>query len=539
MSSLDPLIDVLGRAKATELRLVPGERTYVIRKGRRVDVGRDVVQQGNVSLLAAEVIGPARVLAAHDGPQSARISRLGYTLDLIASVGGAGLEVTLRVVDFPEGVDPGPPSGSMPVAPLTAPPSRRPSKVLELDAPPIDVSIATMSLPHIDGDVTLAPQQASLGSAPVDVTVARAAVSVSDRTSIDALLRDVVAHQASDLHLAAGFSPVMRIQGELHFLTDLPETTLDQVQAHVDPILGERARRELAAHKRATFTHDVKDVGRFRVVVHVDRRGLAATFTHVPSDIPALERYGFPGAIVDVCSGRGGVLLVASPPGHGKTTTLSSIVDYVNWTRSDHVITLERPIEHVHAVARCLLSQREVGEHAETFAGGLADALREHPDVLVLGELPDAATIRLALEAAQSGALVLATTQAPGAVAALERLVDAFPSDQQPRARALLADVVKAVVAQVLCWRVAGGRAPALEVLLSTPVLAAMVREGKWSQVQPNVQGGRHAGMIAMADALAELVAAGEVTSQEAWSRAADRTALAAAYKARGIALPT
>lgn len=535
MSSLDPLIDVIARAKATELHLVPGERTFVIRKGKRLDVGRDVVQQGNVSLLAAEVMGPARVLAAHDAPQTARVARLGYTVDVVTSVGAAGLEVALHVVDRPE-IDDGPSSaGSIPAASLSSPP-RRTSRVLELEAPPIETA-APPGPSTTDTDVTLPPMERTVAP-PIELTVARTATRATDLNSVDALLRDMVAHHASDLHLAAGYSPVMRIQGELHFLTDLSELGPDQVSAYLDPILSERARRDLADHKDATFIYEVKDLGRFRINVGVDARGLALTFRHVQSELPAFERYGLSPGVVEALSAKGGLVLVASAPGHGRSTTLASMVDYLNWTRSDHVVTIERPIEHVHPIARCLLSQREVGEHTESFATAMESALRERPDVLVLGELPDAAVTRTALDCAGSGTLVIASLRASSVVGALERVVDTFGTEHQPKIRQMLADSTRAVVAQVLCWKTGGGRVPAIETLLTSSLVATLVREGKWSQLQPVVQGARHMGMVSMGDALAELVSAEQISAAEAWARAPDRTALAASFKAHGIALP-
>ena len=360
-----------------------------------------------------------------------------------------------------------------------------------------------------------------------------------DTAGIDLLLRQMTKIGASDLHLATGRPPLVRLHGEIRPLPgDHAPLTADALRALILPTMKLAARKEYAARSDADYAHEIAGLARFRCNVLVDRRGPSAVLRRIPMDIVSAEELGLSRAVLDLCDMPKGLVLMTGPTGSGKSTTLASLLDRINSSRKDHIITIEDPIEFVHRNKRCLVNQREVGVHTEGFKHALRAALREDPDVVMVGELRDLETTAIAIETAETGHLVFGTLHTRTAPSTIDRIIDQFPAERQPQIRAMLADSLKGVVSQSLCKRVGGGRVAAYEVLLVTPAVSNLIREGKTFQLQGVMQTSRQLGMISQHDSLCELVRTGKVDLREAYNRAYSKGDFRTALHHAGISLP-
>jgi twitching motility protein PilT len=359
----------------------------------------------------------------------------------------------------------------------------------------------------------------------------------SPKTRLEGLLSAMLDRGASDLHLRVDEPPVLRLQGDLMRLEGAPTLAADDLSQMIDAILSPRHAEELSTRFDTDFAWSIPERSRFRVNVFHDRKGIGATFRAVPMHVATVEDLSLPAELCALAQLPSGLVLVTGPTGSGKSTTLSALVDLVNRTRSDHIVTVEDPIEFVHPSKRGLVTQREIGEHAEGFARALRSALREDPDVVLVGEMRDLATTRAAIEMAETGHLVFATLHTNTATSSVERMVDQFPGDQQEQIRLMLSDSLRAVISQVLCRRVGGGRVAAREVLLVTPAVANLIREKKTFQVPSVMQTSRKMGMSTMTDALVELLSGGQIDATEAYRRAIDKPALVTALRTAGYDL--
>ena len=367
--------------------------------------------------------------------------------------------------------------------------------------------------------VTAAPPAPAREVAPPVAAPAAARPS----TSVAALLAAVThaaARQASDLLLSSGLAPRVRIDGDLVELDDAAPSA-DDLRALVAHLGGEAAAATLDRDGAVDFG---ATVGAARVRGHgfAHERGLGVAIRVLRTDVPSLTSLGLPDDLSALVTQRSGLVLVAGPTGSGKSTTLVALVGYLNHNRARHVITLEDPIEFLHEPDRCLVHQREIGRHAPSFASGLRAALREAPDVIVVGELRDAETIAIALTAAETGHLVLGTVHAPGAGGAIDRLIDAYPAHQQDQARTQVAAALRCVLTQYLLPTRHGGRAVALERVPITPAIAALIRKDELQMLQTHLQTGRDAGMVPLERNLARLVRAGLVDGAVARAAAID-----------------
>ena len=275
------------------------------------------------------------------------------------------------------------------------------------------------------------------------------------------------------------------------------------------------------------FALALPGVARFRVNLFRDLGGVGAVFRLIPTTILSLEQLGMPAVVADFCKLPKGLVLVTGPTGSGKSTTLAAMVDLINRERQEHVITLEDPVEFVHQSQLSLVNQREVGSHTLSFSAAIRAALREDPDIILVGEMRDLETVSLALEAANTGHLVLGTLHTATAISTIERIVGLFPPEEQSRIQVTLADVMRAVIAQNLLKRIGGGRVAALEILVSSPAVSNLIREGKMHQIASSMQTGKAAGNQLLNDSLADLVSRGVVDSEEALSKAVDKADLA------------
>ena len=340
---------------------------------------------------------------------------------------------------------------------------------------------------------------------------------------LDAFLQMGKQQGGSDIHFAVGLPPLVRLDGEL---LPIPyrELSQEESEALVHEVLSEQQAEHLRRHGALDFAYHAEGIGRFRVNACRQRRGYSAFFRVVPDQVPSLESLGLPRVLSSFCRLGSGLVLVTGATGTGKSTTLAAMIHEINRTRSKNIVTLEDPIEFVHGSERSLVVQREVGTHVPTFQDGLRDALRQDPDVILVGELRDAESVTLALEAAETGHLVLGTLHTRGAAQTIDRIVDAHPSDNQSQVRHSLADNLKAVVSQELL-RVADGRGrrAALEILVTTVAIQQLIREGKTFQIPGAITMGRRIGMQLMDQSLLALVRAGEVDPDEAFLKAEDK----------------
>jgi twitching motility protein PilT len=339
------------------------------------------------------------------------------------------------------------------------------------------------------------------------------------RAAIEALLSAMLERRASDLHMSSESTPMFRIDGDMVPIDDYGPMNSERLKELLWVIAPEKNREEWHSRKDTDFAHETP-AARFRVNVFADRKGIGAVMRQIPADILTAEKMGLSQPVLDLCWLTKGLVLVTGPTGSGKSTTLAAMIDYINRNRSDHIITIEDPIEFVHPNKKCLVNQREVGVHTGSFKAALRAALREDPDVVLVGELRDLETIAIAIETAETGHLVFGTLHTNTAPSTVDRIIDQFPADRQAQIRMMLSESLKGVISQTLCKKIGGGRVPALEVLLGVGSVANLIREGKTFQIPSIMQTGRAAGMVTLNEALFELVKKKLVEPKEAWMKA-------------------
>ncbi len=333
------------------------------------------------------------------------------------------------------------------------------------------------------------------------------------------LLITTIKKNASDLHLTVGNPPMLRIHGSIRPVDGNGQPlTPEDLHASLHEILTEDQRKRFERDKEIDFALELKNVGRFRANVFYTRRGEGAAFRYIPSQIKSLRELGLPEeTLKQICDRKKGLILVTGPTGSGKSTTLAAMIDYINSTRHDHIITVEDPIEFIHEHKECIVNQREVGSNTQSFANALRSALREDPDVILIGEMRDLETISLALTAAETGHLVFGTLHTMNAPKTIGRVIDVFPPQQQQQIRVMFVEVVAAVISQVLLKRRDGrGRIAALEIMIASPAIRNLIREGKTHQMSSIIQISQKIGMQTMDQVLKNLVMSGEVDFIEA-----------------------
>lgn len=362
--------------------------------------------------------------------------------------------------------------------------------------------------------------------------------SVEATAAIDRLLRLMAQKNASDLHLSSSMPAMARIHGEILRLEDEPVYTDEALRALVWPIVPQRNRDEFDRRRDTDFAHEITGLSRFRANLFMDRNGLGAVFRRIPYEIVTADKLGLSPEMLELCYLSKGLVLVTGPTGSGKSTTLAAMVDRVNASRDDHIITIEDPIEFVHEDKRCLINQREVKVHTDSFRAALRAALREDPDVVLVGEMRDLETIEIAIETAETGHLVFGTLHTNTAPSTVDRIIDQFPADRQAQIRTMLSESLKGVISQTLCRKIGGGRVAAFEVLIGTTAVANMIREGKTYQLYGYMQTNRGLGMCTMTDSLVDLVLTGKVEPKEAYLKAVNKTEFRQTLAQAGISLP-
>ncbi len=335
---------------------------------------------------------------------------------------------------------------------------------------------------------------------------------------ITQLLTFLFQQGGSDLHISAGEPPMIRVDGDVKKLK-VPALSSEETQQMLYDIMGDGQRKVFEEKSDIDFSIELGDQARFRVNVFRQKKGMGAVFRTIPTKIMSFEDLKLPAILGEIASAEKGLVLVTGPTGSGKSTTLAAMIDKLNLELEGHILTVEDPIEFVHPCKKCLVNQREVGPHTQSFASALKAALREDPDIILVGEMRDLETIQLALTAAETGHLVFGTLHTSSAPKTMDRIIDVFPPAQQAQVRAMLSESLQAVITQTLCKKVGGGRVAALEILRGTTAVRNLIREGKIHQIPSIMQTSQATGMKTMDMALIELCQKGLITRETAYEK--------------------
>jgi twitching motility protein PilT len=354
--------------------------------------------------------------------------------------------------------------------------------------------------------------------------------------SIDDLLEQMVARRASDLHISVASPPVVRVRGEVERLEDYDPFTSEDTQQLLYRILSSEQQKQLEIKRQLDFSHSVPGLARFRVNVYFQKESVGAAFRMIPDELKTLEELGIPSTLHQLAEKPRGIVLVTGPTGSGKSTTLAALIDEINRNRAEHILTIEDPIEFLHRHKRCIVNQREIGPDATTFAEALRAALRQDPDVILVGEMRDLETISTALTAAETGHLVFGTLHTQSAPSTIDRIIDVFPPEQQEQVRIMIANSLQGVVTQTLLPTADGvGRVPALEVLLPDDAVRNLIRQGKVEQIYSVMQTNTSRGMQTMEQSLADLVQRNVVKLDDALSRSSRPAQLIGLLERMGV----
>jgi twitching motility protein PilT len=357
--------------------------------------------------------------------------------------------------------------------------------------------------------------------------------------SMDQLLQQMVALGASDLHVTVKTPPAVRIRGHVHRMEDFNPLTTDETRQLLYQILNTEQQKRLEINRQLDCSHSIPGLARFRVNVYFQRESLGAAFRLIPDELQTLEELGLPVSLSELAQKPRGLVLVTGPTGSGKSTTLAAMIDEVNRTRAEHILTVEDPIEFVHRHKRCIVNQREIGVDATSFADALRGALRQDPDVILVGEMRDLETIAIALTAAETGHLVLGTLHTQSAPGTIDRIIDVFPAEQQEQVRIQIAGALQGVITQALLPTADGvGRVAALEILLPDDAVRNLIRQGKVEQIYSIMQTGTQRGMQTMEQALADLVMRHVVSYETALGCTSRPEQLAGLLERAGFATP-
>ncbi|MEO7037080.1 MAG: type IV pilus twitching motility protein PilT [Polyangiaceae bacterium] len=515
-----PIIDLLKRTLSvggSEVRLIPGRRTVVVMPAGESEVRGDLQTTERVQAMLDPIMPPEarRSLSSGYAEWEFALEDKGIARARAEMKGGQ-----LSAFLFLDGCDnngvkaPPPAPGFGMVAPSA-------TNIIEAD---------------IDRPMTMpSPSRSAFAESRPSMPASSAGGPTAE---IDRLLKQLVDSKGSDLHMSIGAPPMIRKDGEMQQLPGQQVLTVESMARMIMPIVPDRNRDEFARTHDSDFAYELPGICRFRANLFVDLKGMGAVFRVIPSKILSVDDLGIPKEVLSLCHLPKGLVLVTGPTGSGKSTTLAALIDYINRTRSDHIITIEDPVEFVHPNKKCLINQRQVGEHTDSFKKALRAALREDPDIVLLGEMRDLETIAIALETAETGHLVFGTLHTSSAPATIDRIIDQYPPEQQNQIRVMLANSLKGVMAQMLCKKIGGGRAAAWEIMFGVPSISNLIRESKIFQIPSIMQTGRKLGMALMNDSLFKLVKEGIVAPEEALAKANDKAGLLQMYQQANIAMP-
>lgn len=369
-------------------------------------------------------------------------------------------------------------------------------------------------------------------------TFAAASANPLAQAKMDKMFYKMAEFGASDLHLSTTMPPLVRKDGKIMPLeTDEQTLSAETMKELLTSIMPAKNQEEFDKRHDTDFAYQIEGLARFRANIFMDRKGMGGVFRIIPSKILTAEDLGLSKAILDLCSLSKGLVVVTGPTGSGKSTTLCAMVDHINQKREEHLITIEDPIEFTHENKKCLVNQREVHNHTDSFKDALRAALREDPDILLVGEMRDLETISIAIETAETGHLVFGTLHTTTAASTVDRIIDQFPADRQQQIRVMLSESLRGVIAQTLLPKKGGGRIAALEILIVTPAISNLIREGKTFQIPSAMQTGKQLGMVMLNDALMELVQKGIVEPRDAYLKSVEKVGFESLLKRNGFKL--
>jgi twitching motility protein PilT len=496
MATLDKFIEVMFQQGASNMRLASGSAVTLEVEGTDRPVTKDLLTKPKIMALVKEIAPEG--MKDHLDAES-RMA-FGYIVD--------GKRVDVEIVHMGDDVE------------VTIGPAK-PRR-----------SSAAISMPMEARSPAAAP--AAAGPPRRVATAAVSAASAEAEERIQGFLRTLVESGSSDLHLRVGEPPITRKSGVMKRFEGHEPLTIEEMEALLFSIMPDRNKTEYAECNDTDFAYEMLDLARFRCNVLRDRHGPAAVFRVIPTKVQTAEELGLAEEVQKLCFLTKGLVLVTGPTGSGKSTTLAAMIDLINRKRTDHIITIEDPIEFVHPNKSCIITQRQVALHTESFKRALRAALREDPDIVLVGEMRDLETVAIAIETAETGHLVFGTLHTTTAASTVDRIIDQFPADRQSQIRVMLSESLKGVVAQILCKKIGGGRVAVREILLAIPAIANLIREGKTFQIPSMIQTNKKMGMITLNDALMEVVEKKLVEPAEAYMKAADKSGLEAMLKAKG-----
>ena len=518
---IDPFVDVLLREQGDQLYLLPDEPVTMVKDGKPRKVSRQPLTDQHIYALLVEVAPSESAdhidqmtetefeYIADRGMVRVRIvPDMGRLTAMVARVENSA--ATQSPAAGPAPAAQRAPAGAGATAPAAPPP--RPPKPSAIAAAPMVETPA----PGAAGTVDFAAAQYK-----------------GAERALGELLKALVQSASSDLHLRVGEPPVFRTHGEMKRQAT-PPLSSEQLEMMLLSVMPERNRGEWKETGDSDFAYEIGGLARFRVNAARDRKGPIAVFRVIPAKVVSVEQLGISKEVQQLCYLTKGLVLVTGPTGSGKSTTLCALVDLINRTRTDHIITIEDPIEFVHENKKCVITQRQVGVHTDSFKRALRSALREDPDIVLVGEMRDLETIAIAIETAETGHLVFGTLHTTTAASTVDRMIDQFPADRQSQIRVMLSESLKGVIAQTLCKKLGGGRVAAREILLTTPAVSNLIREGKTFQIPSIIQTSKQLGMLTLNDALVELVEKKEISPDEAYVKSVEKAGLAASLKAKG-----
>jgi len=533
---IDPFVDVLLRERGDQLYLLPDEPVTMVKDGKPRKVSRQPLTDQHIYALLVEV-APSEAAdhidkmretefeyVADRGMVRVRIvPELGRLTAVVAPSGNAGADAAAGA---PAAAAAGAPAAAQ-RAPASAGAASRPMAAAAGAPAP-----AAQRAPAVAG----APAPAATGITPppagLPIDFAASQYQGAER-ALGELLKALVQSASSDLHLRVGEPPVFRTHGEMK-RQNTPPLSSEQLELMLLSVMPERNRAEWKETGDSDFAYEIRGLARFRVNAARDRKGPMAVFRVIPAQVVTVEQLNISKEVQQLCYLTKGLVLVTGPTGSGKSTTLCGLVDLVNRSRTDHIITIEDPIEFVHENKKCVITQRQVGVHTDSFRSALRAALREDPDIVLVGEMRDLETIAIAIETAETGHLVFGTLHTTTAASTVDRIIDQFPADRQAQIRVMLSESLKGVISQTLCKKLGGGRVAAREILLTTPAISNLIREGKTFQIPSIIQTSKQLGMLTLNDALLELVEKKEISPDEAYMKSVEKTGLAASLKAKG-----
>jgi len=525
---LDPFVDILLREQGDQLYLLPDEPVTMVKDGKPRKVSKQPLTDAHIYALLAEIApsDAADKIDRHADTEFDYVADRGLVRIHIVPETGR-LTAVISPAARPARPAPEPEHPGTGPRRVVVPPSKPTKSVGPPPRPPRPSAIA--AAPLIESPLAT-PEPAPQGGLPgefADDQFRAAEGRLSD------LLRTLVKSGSSDLHLRVGEPPIFRSDGEIQRQPGTP-VSADQLALLLLAIMPERNRGEWNEAGDADFAYEIAGVARFRVNAGRDRKGPVAVFRVIPAKVVTVEEMGLSKEIQQLCFLKKGLVLITGPTGSGKSTTLCALIDLINRERTDHIITIEDPIEFVHENKRCLITQRQVHLHTESFKTALRAALREDPDIVLVGEMRDLETIAIAIETAETGHLVFGTLHTTTAASTVDRIIDQFPADRQSQIRVMLSESLRGVISQTLCKKVGGGRVAAREVLLSTPAISNLIREAKTFQIPSIIQTSRKLGMITLNDALLELVEKKLIEPDEAYVRAVEKSGVLQTLKAKG-----